>query len=74
LKLTEGVSRQGAKDTVDSSRIETQLSETHLQLGDVVAPQHRLGQIQESLAELPTSLRQTLEGRGVHLARDGQTP
>jgi hypothetical protein len=61
-----------AEDTVDSSGIESKLSEAHLQLGDVVATLIRARQVEETLSELPTRFNQAGPGDGVDLAGNRQ--
>ena len=72
LEVNEGVFQQASEDPVDPAGVESELGETHLQLGDVVAAQIRMVEVEESLAEAPTGLDQSRPGRSVGLPSDWQ--
>jgi len=56
----------GAEDAVDPTGVEPERVEPPLELGDVVAPQHRLAEVQEAVAEDEAALHE----RGPCVATD----
>jgi hypothetical protein len=70
LKLSKRVRRRGSEDPVDAAGVEAQLREEHLEFGHVVAAKRGTREVQETLAELPSCLFQSLPGREVDDTRE----
>ncbi len=56
LELDQGARRVVAEDAVFAPGVEAEPVQSALQLGDVVASEHRTGPVEESVAEAPTAL------------------
>jgi hypothetical protein len=58
LEVEEGTSRVRAKDSVYPTGIEAEASQSELQVGDVVAPEHRCVQVQVAVTQVEARLDQ----------------
>ena len=74
LELAERGRGQVAEDAVDPPGVEPERAQPLLQLGHVVAPQHRGAAVEEAVAEAPAGLDQGGPGLAAADAVDPQAP
>ena len=74
LELAQGAHRGVAEDAVHPPGVEAEGAQALLELGHVVAPEHRGPAVQEAVAEPETGLDQGVPGLGAADAVDPQPP
>ena len=74
LEVAQGRRRRAAEDAVDSSSVEPERAQPLLELGDVVAAQHRRAQVEEPVAQAVAGFDQGLPGLRAADAVDAEAP